>query len=182
VVNPNPIAGFITTPDEIDENEPIVNIQSNASSDVVFTKYHISDGTNFYKPNATHYLKNLDGKTKPMVVQIVSNKYGCVDTLYKVLDVKPAYSLYIPNTFTPNDDGRNDEFQAKGVGILKFSMQIYDRWGHSVFETKDIYTTWDGKVEGSDELIKQDVYIWKAQVIDILNQSHELIGHVNLVR
>lgn len=182
IVAPNPIAGFITTPDEIDEEEPVVNIQSNASSDVVFTKYYVSDGTNFYKANVTHYLKNLDGKTKPMVVQIVSNKYGCVDTLYKVLDVKPAYSLYIPNTFTPNGDGRNDEFQAKGVGILKFSMQIYDRWGHSVFETKDIYSTWDGKVKGGDELIKEDVYIWKAQVIDILNQSHDLIGHVNLVR
>ena len=117
-----------------------------------------------------------------MIVQIVKNANGCIDTLFKVLDIKPSYVIYIPNVFTPNGDGTNDTFEAKGVGIIKFSMQIYDRWGHEVFQTKDIYNSWDGRVKDADEIGKQDVYTWKAQVTDIFNKNHFLVGHVSLIK
>lgn len=180
VAYPNPVAGFISSPDEVDENEPVIALQSTASPDVVFLRYHISDGANYYQPNVTHVLKNLDGKVKPMVVQIVKNAFNCADTVYKLIDMKPAYTLFIPNTFTPNGDNFNDTFQAKGVGITSFAMQIFDRWGHRLFETTDIYVPWDGKKNGEE--IKQDTYVWKAQVTDVRGQKHSLIGHVNLIR
>ncbi|MES2681770.1 MAG: PKD domain-containing protein [Bacteroidota bacterium] len=179
-VNPKPVAGFICTPDEVEENEPVISLQSTASSDVTFLRYAISDGSNYYQPSVVHALRNFDGQVKPMVVQVVKNMYNCSDTVFKVIDIKPSYSIYIPNTFTPNGDGINDEFQAKGVGIIKFNMQIFDRWGHLVFETKDIFSPWDGKKGGDD--IKQDTYIWKAQVTDLRGQKHYLTGHVNMIR
>jgi gliding motility-associated-like protein len=179
-VNPKPVAGFICTPDEVEENEPVISLQSTASSDVTFLRYTISDGSNYYQPNVVHTLKNFDAQVKPLVVQIVKNAYNCSDTAFKVIDIKPSYSIYIPNTFTPNGDGINDVFQAKGVGIIKFNMQIFDRWGHLVFETKDFFTPWDGKKGGDD--IKQDTYIWKAQVTDLRGQKHYLTGHVNMIR
>jgi len=179
-VNPKPVAGFLCSPDEVDENEPVIYLQNTSSADVTFLRYAISDGANYYQPNVSHTLKNADGKVKPMVVQVVKNGFNCSDTVYKVIDLKPSYTLYIPNTFTPNGDGINDVFQAKGVGIVNFNMQIFDRWGHQVFETKDIYSPWDGKKNGDD--IKQDVYIWKAQVTDLKGQKHYLTGHVNMIR
>ncbi|HOZ87855.1 MAG TPA: PKD domain-containing protein, partial [Bacteroidia bacterium] len=179
-VNPKPVAGFICTPDEVEENEPVISLESTASSDVTFLRYAISDGSNYYQPSVVHSLKNFDGQVKPMVVQVVKNAYNCSDTVFKVIDIKPSYSFYIPNTFTPNGDGINDVFQAKGVGIIKFNLQIFDRWGHLVFETKDIFTPWDGKKGGDD--IKQDTYIWKAQVTDLRGQRHYLTGHVNMIR
>lgn len=59
-------------------------------------------------------------------------------------------------------------------------MQIFDRWGHQVFETKDIYSPLEGKKNGDD--VKQDTYIWKAQVVDIRGQNYFLTRHVNLIR
>ncbi|MDI1353523.1 MAG: PKD domain-containing protein [bacterium] len=178
----NPVAAFSVDPPEIDEDDPTINVYSDASSNTSFTKYFISDGTSYESKNFTHYIKNMGKKTKPMIVQIVRTPQGCADTVYKVLDIKPVYVLYVPNVFTPNDDGTNDFFVPKGVGILKFSMQIFDRWGHMVWDTNDFTTTWDGSEKGGTQPIKEDVYTWKAQVTDIFNKNHYLVGHVSVVR
>ncbi|MES2680257.1 MAG: PKD domain-containing protein [Bacteroidota bacterium] len=179
-VYPSPVAGFVTYPDEIDENEPLVHVESNASN-AAFTSYYINDGTKIIARQFDYSFKNLE-QTKPMIVQIVKNEYGCADTTFQVLKVKPAFVIYIPNTFTPNGDGVNDDFQAKGVGIAKFNMQIFDRWGHILFETNDINDPWDGRARGSVNPIMQDVYVWKATVRDLFDNPHALEGHVSLLR
>jgi gliding motility-associated-like protein len=177
----DPKGGFVVQPAEIDEDDPVISVNTAASNDVVQTRYYLSDGSNFITPNFTHMIKNLN-KTNPMLVQIVKNQHGCTDTVYEVLKVRPLYVIYVPNVFTPNEDGKNDTFFAKGVGIIKFAMQIYDRWGHLVWDTKDMTDGWDGTKKGSGVQVKQDVYTWKAQVVDIFNTPHELIGHVTLIR
>ncbi|MCW3076184.1 MAG: hypothetical protein JWO32_793 [Bacteroidetes bacterium] len=179
-VYPNPVAGFKVTPEDIDEMDPSITVLSEATG-ASTTNYYISDGSSFGTPNFNYTLKNVD-KTKPIIFQVVTTQYGCSDTAHKVLTVKPTYVIYIPNTFTPNGDGVNDGFAAKGVGIAQFNLQIYDRWGHKLFEANSINDEWDGTAKGSDEPIKQDVYVWKAHVKDILNKEHELIGHVSLIK
>lgn len=53
--------------------------------------------------------------------------------------------LFIPNAFTPgNGDEHNNTFQVQGVGIKKYNIFIYDRWGQQVFESRDIDISWDG--------------------------------------
>src|SRR6185436_12946560 len=66
----NPVGGFKVTPDEIDEDDPVINVKSEASSDVISTKYFISDGSSFGTPDFNHVIKNLN-KTRPLLVQIV---------------------------------------------------------------------------------------------------------------
>lgn len=180
-VYPVPVAGFKVEPEEIDEDEPILNVINESSADANFIKYYVNDGSSFGTPNFTHYIKNLK-QTKPLVVQIVKNQYGCGDTIFKVLNIKPAYVIYFPDVFTPNGDGTNDDFRPKGVGILKFNMNIYDRWGHQVFQTNDMTLTWDGKAKNGDDSIKEDVYTWKAQVTDVFNKNHFLVGRVTIIR
>lgn len=180
-VFPVPKAGFEVNPPEIDEDEPVINITNQSSADAEQIKYFVSDGSSFGTPDFTHYIKNLK-QTKPMVVQIVKNKSGCADTLYKVLDIKPAYVIYFPDVFTPNGDGVNDTFMPKGVGIIKFTLQIFDRWGHQVFKTNDITEMWDGAAKNNDNSVKQDIYTWKAQVTDVFNKNHFLVGHVSVLR
>lgn len=176
-----PKAGFTIFPDEVEEDEPTITVTSGAEG-ASQTRYFINDGSNFSTENFNHNLKNVDGKSKPLIVQIVQNEFGCSDTTYKLVKIKPAFAIYVPNAFTPNGDGINDEFQAKGVGIVKFSMQIYDRWGHLVFTSDDILKSWDGRTNNSTEPIKMDVYNWKAQVTDVHNKKHNLIGRVTLVQ
>jgi gliding motility-associated-like protein len=179
-VYPNPVAGFKVEPEEIDENDPSIVVESNATGAVV-TTYHVNDGSNFYTTGFSHTIKNAD-KVKPMIYQVVTTDHGCKDTAWKALNIKPSWVVYIPNTFTPNGDGLNDGFFAKGMGITQFNLKIFDRWGHILFETNDINEAWDGTTRGSAEPIKQDVYVWKASVKDVFNNTHALTGHVSLIK
>lgn len=56
--------------------------------------------------------------------------------------------LFVPNVFSPNGDGENDLFQARGTNVRNFRMVIYDRWGNKVFESDDIMKGWDGTYRG----------------------------------
>ncbi len=59
-----------------------------------------------------------------------------------------ATELFVPNVFSPNDDGQNDVFKPRGTNLYEFNMRIYDRWGNCVFESNDIETGWDGTFKG----------------------------------
>ncbi|MCX6280101.1 MAG: gliding motility-associated C-terminal domain-containing protein [Bacteroidetes bacterium] len=68
---------------------------------------------------------------------------------------------YIPNSFTPNGDGVNDNFKIIGLpfeNITLFNLQIFNRWGQSVFYTNDIRDSWDGKQNG--EYCPEGYYVW----------------------
>ena len=70
------------------------------------------------------------------------------------------------------------------IGIEQFKMQIFDRWGALVFESNDINTAWNGSIngKGDSETNKQEVYVWKAQVTDVLREKHSMVGHVTLLK
>ena len=89
--------------------------------------------------------------------------------------------IYVPNSFTPNVDGKfNTQFNAEGLNIVNFEMQIFDRWGELVFKSSSINTRWDGIYNGKE--CQTGTYIWKILYTDVTGQSKDLIGHVNLIR
>jgi gliding motility-associated-like protein len=59
-------------------------------------------------------------------------------------------------------------------------MEIFDRWGATIFSTGDFGNCWNGKYKGDE--VKQDVYTWKAQVVDIFNKKHEFVGRVSVIK
>ena len=70
------------------------------------------------------------------------------------------YKIGIPNAFTPNGDGLNDEFNIVSNYMLNyFRMQIFNRWGQLVFETTDQLLGWDGTYKGNK--LTTDSFIWK---------------------
>jgi len=179
-VYPQPVAGFKIEPEEVDENSPVISVTSSAIGADKIT-YFINDNSVIYNVNFNYTLKNVE-KVKPLIYQVVKNQYGCADTIAEIIKIKPSWVIYIPNTFTPNSDGVNDSWFAKGVGITKFNVQVYDRWGHVIFETNNMDEAWNGKTKGSTEPIKQDVYVWRALVTDVFNKNHEMAGTVTLLK
>lgn len=114
------------------------------------------------------------------VVLIVKNSWGCSDTIIKPVVVSDDISLYVPDVFTPNADGLNDVFQPKGVGIAKYSLEIFDRWGHKLFSTADFFKPWDGTFKG--ELCKVDTYIWMIRVTGNTGKEKRFQGHVTILK
>jgi gliding motility-associated-like protein len=83
----------------------------------------------------------------------VSDSQGCfkTDSVIVVVLKTPCEesSVYIPNAFSPNDDGKNDVLYVRGNNITNLYFAVYDRWGQKVFETTDVTKGWDGKFKGA---------------------------------
>lgn len=114
------------------------------------------------------------------VAMVVKNKWGCTDTVIKALTINDEFSFYVPNAFTPNGDGINDAFQPKGTGITHYTMQVFDRWGQKLFETKDFYTGWDGTYKGAG--CTDNTYVWKISATIAGGKLKIYTGFVNLIR
>ncbi len=95
---------------------------------------------------------------------------------------KKAFTFYIPNAFSPNGDGINDEFFGKGESIMEYDIWIFDRWGNLIFSGKDLNAKWDGRANGGNEIAKQDVYVWKVRLTDVFLKKHDYLGTVTLVK
>ena len=86
--------------------------------------------------------------TEPGVYWVlVSNSCG---SSYDDITIGCDCDVYIPNAFSPNGDGLNDEFVISGKGIIadQFTILIFDRWGEIVFTSNNIHNSWDGKING----------------------------------
>ncbi|WP_293870611.1 gliding motility-associated C-terminal domain-containing protein [Spirosoma sp.] len=88
--------------------------------------------------------------------------------------------IWLPDAFTPDGDGMNEVFLAKGIYLDQFRMTIFDRWGEVVFTTTDKQQGWDGTVNGQRALEGQ--YLYRIEVIDQTNLKTVRTGGVLLVR
>ncbi|HTF02599.1 MAG TPA: PKD domain-containing protein, partial [Bacteroidia bacterium] len=117
------------------------------------------------------------------VTLTVTNQEGCTDDTTLTVIVEPEFTFFIPNAFTPNGDGMNDVFFGTGIGIAKYEMWIFDRWGNLIFTCSDLNQTWDGTVQGKGgDLCQIDTYVWKVAITDVFDKRHKYIGHVSLIR
>ena len=85
----------------------------------------------------------------------------------------------MPNAFTPNSDGNNDNIKASGQGFDSYELQIFNRWGEVIFKSMDIATAWDGTYQGSEQPIGLYMYQIVCKKDD---QSHIFSGEINLLR
>ncbi len=90
--------------------------------------------------------------------------------------------IYIPNSFTPNDDERNDFFSPVfQCEYNYFAMTIYDRWGNTVYYSNNLNGKWDGKFKGN--ICPDDVYVYKLEAIQKSNDKKIVRnGHIALFR
>lgn len=143
IVHPSPIPAF-TGQDTIITEEPI---ELDAGDNYVSYNWNTGE---------TGQYKIADHNDWYSVV--IESALGCFgeDSVYVHFlapvtePVQPE--LYLPNAFTPDDDGLNDEFRVINPpdNFESFAMYIYNRWGQLVFETKDIKQGWDGTFKGGN--------------------------------
>ncbi|MFZ7115670.1 MAG: PKD domain-containing protein [Bacteroidota bacterium] len=174
-----PVADFFQSADEVPEFLPSVTFTDN-STDAVSWQWDFGDGntvidvlqpTHEYSDSGTYQVR-----------LIVTNEGGCIDTTYGIIRVEPEFTIYVPNSFTPNGDGVNDSFFANGLGFVNYEMWIMDRWGKEIFYSQQAGHHWDGSYFGGDRICQNDVYEYIINVKDYKGKSHKVIGHVSLVR
>jgi gliding motility-associated-like protein len=105
---------------------------------------------------------------------------GCrdSDTVRVKVDGKPT--LYVPNAFSPNGDGRNDIFTLYGVGIKSFSLKVYDTRGFVLYDSDELSDGWDGMVNGKPAL--EGLYYFLADVTFVDDTRNRQKGQLTLIR
>ena len=107
---------------------------------------------------------------------------GCTDTVSKLVTIAEPFSFFIPNTFSPNGDGINDQFCVQGTGFIieNFYMRIYDRHNTLLYKSEYIYDCWDGRHGGKN--CPQGVYIGIIKVTTSEQEVKEYITPITLLR
>ena len=89
-------------------------------------------------------------------------------------------ALYVPDVFTPNGDGFNDEFRVAYKSLISFQCWVYNRWGRQVFYWNDPTKGWDGNINGKKAVPGPYFYVIKATGSD--KKVYKLKGDINLLR
>ncbi|MDP1746372.1 MAG: gliding motility-associated C-terminal domain-containing protein, partial [Bacteroidota bacterium] len=186
-VYPNPNADFTVQPEVTTITDPIISI-TDLSTGVYYWNWNFGDGsasitagldTSTVFGPADHTYQDTSTYT---ITLIASTQYNCIDTAYQTIIIEPDFMFYIPNAFTPNDDGINDFFSGKGTFVGIYEMAIFDRWGNLIFNSDDIAKPWDGKANKGATIAQGDVYIYSIKITDFKKRKYTYKGIVTLVR
>lgn len=114
---------------------------------------------------------------------VAADTFKCTDTAQKCVVVKSGVTgsvVEVPNAFSPNGDGLNDEFKLRGYNIQLNSFSVFNRYGQRVFFTTDKSVGWDGRYNGNS--CDLDTYFYMVKYEDQHNNKELLKGSVLLIR
>jgi gliding motility-associated-like protein len=106
---------------------------------------------------------------------------GCATSDTVRFKVYKGPELYVPSAFSPNNDGKNDQFKFIAVGMKSVDLfQVYNRYGQIIYSSTEIMKGWDGKMNGVNQ--PSGTYVWMIKGIDLTGIVHYKRGTVTLVR
>lgn len=114
-----------------------------------------------------------------LTVSNIRNDSVCENKSYACFSIAES-QLNIPNAFTPNGDGTNDEFRVAYRSIASFNCHIYDQWGRKVYESTDITKGWDGYV--GNRIGDIGTYFYYIEAVGTDGVEYKKKGSVNLIR
>jgi gliding motility-associated-like protein len=97
-----------------------------------------------------------------------------------VVCVPTTLYAFMPNAFSPNGDGINDEFVVKAKNVMEYKLSIFNRWGELMFTTEDYHKSWDGTCKG--KICPVGTYTFVMQANGSNGQSKSIKGTLQLIR
>jgi len=170
--NPNPIANA-GTDKKIKTGE---QIQLQALGGINYN-WHPSAGLDCW--SCSNPIANPGNTTTYYV--IVSDDNGCTSMDSVIVELESICTdLFIPNVFSPNNDGQNDVFKIYGSCVKEAVLTIYDQWGEKIFDASGDSPNWDGTYKGRE--FSSDVFMYKAKIILVTGDEISKTGNISLVK
>ena len=181
-VEVSPVADFFTDNTILTQDDLDINF-INTSTGAVDYIWNFGDNSAL-NTEENPYHEYFFTESAYTIMLIATSSLGCIDTAYSSITMAEQLLYFIPNTFTPDGDLKNNSFQpvfTSGFDPYNFNMLIFNRWGEILFETNNAAIGWDGTYNG--DYVQDGVYTWKIEFKAKENdKKHFLSGHVNLFR
>ena len=177
---PLPKANFRYSPNTVTAFSTLVNME-NMSIGNYLNHWSFEEGNPAYSSLVEPEVLFPEGIVNNYKIQLIAETdFGCLDSMYQIIEIKPEVILYAPNSFTPDDDEFNATWGIKveGIDLSDFELKIYDRWGEVVWVSHDPTAEWDGTFKGqlvqtgsynwtirAKDALTSDSYIWKGNII-----------------
>jgi len=180
-VYPLPNPDFIPNPQTAYIDEPLITFYDQSLNTTIwFWNFgEPSSGTDNYSSlqSPTH---SYSSEGEFTVWLIATSSDGCIDSISSEVQITDFYSFYVPNTFTPNADGKNDFFQPYGTDMSDYELYIFNRWGEQIFKSEPKNQPWNGKYNGNE--VETGVYAWLLLYTNKKGVERMASGRVTLLR
>jgi gliding motility-associated-like protein len=175
-VYPTPAGRFFPNPPVVNILTPVVQFQNSTVNGNAYV-WDFGDSSFSYLENPEH---SYSATGEYLIRLIAISDQGCIDTVYGKISVEDNFSFYVPNSFTPNDDGVNDFFKGYGVTFKDYTLSVYNRWGELIYRTENYNMPWDGRLNSG--VVQNDVYVYRIVVTDNHDNVHTYVGNVSVIK
>ncbi|HEV7231440.1 MAG TPA: gliding motility-associated C-terminal domain-containing protein [Bacteroidia bacterium] len=166
----NPVTGMVPLP---------VTFSDSSSAGVTTWTWDYGDSGSGTGPKVTNTYTTPGTYT---VTETITDANGCTSSSTVVIEAMPLISsVIVPNVFTPNGDGSNDEFTVKTIAVKNFDMKIFDRWGVLMSHVSDPLIGWDGKKSGG-AIADAGTYYYVITATGNDTKAYSLTGFITLTR
>ena len=179
-VFPPPVAIFSVTPNEIDIISPLAGFVNNSINSTNWL-WKFGDASNSILQNPDH---SYDSVGTYHVTLYASSLHGCMDSTTNPVVIRDVISCYVPNSFTPNKNDRNETFNiySYGVSADNFELLIFNRWGKQIFKTNDLHEGWNGAINNVGDVVETAVYVYHLNYKELSGKKRSLVGLVSLIK
>ena len=172
-VYPTPIANFIADKNNVVAGTDITFTDQSIGTDLSWS-WNFGEGPGSSVQNPVYAYEQAGPF---LVILTVTTPNNCTDTASLRLTILD--DVVVPNVFTPNGDGHNDNFNIISLGFPDYTLLVFNRWGKTIFTSTSPTELWDGTVAG--KLSPEGTYFWVLRVKNQVKEK-ELSGTVTLLR
>ena len=185
-IEPNPVASFTVqnNPLPIIQTTTLLQNTSQNATSVIWDFGHDLQSSTVFSP--IHTFPERAGNY--LVTLVIQNANGCVDSTFEIIQIEQDPIYYVPNAFTPNGSELNNIFLpvfSPSLSLSSYQLQIFNRWGQTVFESRDPSKGWDGTIATSKgaSMSQDGVYTYKISFVESgFEEEFVVTGSVSLVR
>jgi gliding motility-associated-like protein len=117
------------------------------------------------------------------ITLVVTSQLGCSDSITLNIEIVPDVLMYVPNSFTPDDDEHNQQwlYYIEGVDFENFQVEIFNRWGEVIWVSQDAKEPWSGNYNGTR--VQPGTYIWRISYKEKDSDGRKYhTGYINVLR
>ena len=184
-----PIADFhLTNTDTFNILNTTTTYIDNSLGNISEWQWDFGDNTLYdYSSMPTHTYPTIPSTYT--VSLIVTDQNGCLDTTFRNIIIQDKHWMYIPNSFTPDDDRVNDKLCISYNGIREetFMFTVYDRFSNIVYSTNNIQDLdcnngWDGTYQETGNPLLTGTYIYEVSYQDFQGWKYQDLSELFIIR